>query len=191
MRRPWLGTSGIVIFAFMGIESAVGPSGESARSIPHRAARVFVALMAVCLLYLAVQAVAQGILGPSAWEPPGLRRWQPPRVPPSASVAASSCWSARWCRCSGFCLARGSSTRGLSSRWRATGSCRDRLLACMRTIGRRTCDRLLRARRARRSSLTGTFERLLIISNIAALLVYGMVALAALSAATPGGRRWR
>jgi len=58
-----LGTAGLVIFAFSGIESALAPSGEvrnPARTVPRAA---FVALGAATLLYLAIQGVALGILG--------------------------------------------------------------------------------------------------------------------------------
>ncbi|MEJ7812164.1 MAG: APC family permease, partial [Gemmatimonadaceae bacterium] len=60
-----LGTSGLLIFAFAGIEAALIPSGEvrdPARTVPRAA---FLALGVVTLLYLAVQAVALGILGPA------------------------------------------------------------------------------------------------------------------------------
>jgi amino acid transporter len=58
-----LGTAGIVIFAFSGIESALAPSGEvhaPARTVPRAS---FLALGAATVLYLAIQWVALGILG--------------------------------------------------------------------------------------------------------------------------------
>ena len=58
-----LGTAGIVIFAFSGIESALTPSGEvrtPSRTVPRAA---FVALGAATALYLAIQWVALGIEG--------------------------------------------------------------------------------------------------------------------------------
>lgn len=58
-----LGTAGIVIFAFSGIESALAPSGEvrnPTRTIPLSA---FIALGAATVLYLAIQWVALGIEG--------------------------------------------------------------------------------------------------------------------------------
>ena len=60
-----LGTAGIVIFAFSGIESALTPSGEvraPARTVPRAS---FLALLAATALYLAVQWVALGIRGPA------------------------------------------------------------------------------------------------------------------------------
>jgi APA family basic amino acid/polyamine antiporter len=57
------GACGILIFAFAGIEGALIPSGEvrdPARTVPRAA---IVALAGVTLLYLAIQLVAQGVLG--------------------------------------------------------------------------------------------------------------------------------
>lgn len=56
-------TSAMLIFAFLGVESALTPSGEvkdPARTVPRA---VFSALALVTILYLAIQLVAQGILG--------------------------------------------------------------------------------------------------------------------------------
>lgn len=56
-------TSVILIFAFMGIESALTPSGEvkdPARTVPRS---IFIALVSVACLYMAIQLVAQGVLG--------------------------------------------------------------------------------------------------------------------------------
>lgn len=58
-----LGTAGVVIFAFSGIESALSPSGEvrrPSRTVPLAA---FIALGAATALYLCVQWVALGIMG--------------------------------------------------------------------------------------------------------------------------------
>lgn len=58
-------TSIVLFFAFAGIESALVPSGEvkdPARTVPRA---LFIALVGVTLLYIAIQIVAQGILGPA------------------------------------------------------------------------------------------------------------------------------
>jgi APA family basic amino acid/polyamine antiporter len=58
-----LGTAGIVIFAFSGIEGSLIPSGEvknPAKTVPRAA---FIALGSATLLYLAIQFVALGIMG--------------------------------------------------------------------------------------------------------------------------------
>ncbi|HVX40393.1 MAG TPA: APC family permease [Gemmatimonadaceae bacterium] len=57
--------SAVLIFAFLGVESALVPSGEvhePSRTVPRA---IFIAMLAVTVLYLAVQIVTQGILGPS------------------------------------------------------------------------------------------------------------------------------
>jgi APA family basic amino acid/polyamine antiporter len=56
-------TTVILIFAFLGIESALTPSGEvrePARTVPRA---IFAALVLVTLLYMGIQIVAQGVLG--------------------------------------------------------------------------------------------------------------------------------
>ena len=55
----------VLIFAFSGIESALVPSGEvkdPARTVPRA---VFGAMLAITVLYIAIQLVAQGVLGPA------------------------------------------------------------------------------------------------------------------------------
>ncbi|HEX3158672.1 MAG TPA: amino acid permease [Gemmatimonadaceae bacterium] len=54
----------LLVFAFAGVESALVPSGEvkdPARTVPRA---LFVAMIGVTLLYIGIQVVAQGILGP-------------------------------------------------------------------------------------------------------------------------------
>jgi APA family basic amino acid/polyamine antiporter len=56
-------TSVMLIFAFMGIECALTPSGEvrdPARTVPRS---IFITLLTVAILYMAIQLVAQGVLG--------------------------------------------------------------------------------------------------------------------------------
>jgi APA family basic amino acid/polyamine antiporter len=56
-------TSVLLIFAFCGVESALLPSGEvkdSARTVPRA---IFVAMAGITVLYVALQVTAQGILG--------------------------------------------------------------------------------------------------------------------------------
>jgi amino acid transporter len=56
-------TAVLLIFAFMGVESALTPSGEvnnPARTVPRS---IFLALGITTLLYIALQVVSQGILG--------------------------------------------------------------------------------------------------------------------------------
>jgi len=53
----------LLVFAFLGVESALVPSGEvrdPARTVPRA---IFVAMIVVAVLYVAIQLVAQGLLG--------------------------------------------------------------------------------------------------------------------------------
>jgi amino acid transporter len=55
--------STVLIFAFLGVESALVPSGEvkdPSKTVPRA---IFIAMLGVTLLYLAIQVVTQGILG--------------------------------------------------------------------------------------------------------------------------------
>ena len=55
--------SAVLVFAFLGVETALVPSGEvrdSSRTVPRA---IFIAMVGITLLYLAVQLVTQGILG--------------------------------------------------------------------------------------------------------------------------------
>ena len=57
-------TSVMLIFAFLGVESALTPSGEvtnPARTVPRS---IFAALAITTLLYIGIQIVSQGVLGP-------------------------------------------------------------------------------------------------------------------------------
>ena len=59
----------VLIFAFAGIESALVPSGEvrdTARTVPRA---IFIAMAGITLLYIALQLVAQGVLGAAMREP--------------------------------------------------------------------------------------------------------------------------
>ena len=61
--------SAVLIFAFLGVESALVPSGEvidPARTVPRA---ICFAMVGITALYLAVQVVAQGILGPDSRRP--------------------------------------------------------------------------------------------------------------------------
>jgi APA family basic amino acid/polyamine antiporter len=58
-------TSIVLIFAFVGVEVALTPSGEvrdPARTVPRA---ILIALTSATVIYLAVQTVAQGVLGPA------------------------------------------------------------------------------------------------------------------------------
>jgi basic amino acid/polyamine antiporter, APA family len=174
-----LGTSGIVIFAFMGIESGLGPSGEvrdPSRTVPRAA---FLALLGVCALYLSVQAVAQGILGarlasteitPLA-EAAGAAVGEPGRmillVGATVSMLGLLCGAGLVNPRIVFALARdGFLPRYISGVHPVYRTPHRSIVLCAIVVVS--------------LALTGTFERLLIISNITGLIVYAMVALAAM-----------
>ena len=55
----------LLIFAFLGVESALVPSGEvvdPARTVPRA---IFIAMAVVTMVYMVIQFVAQGLLGPA------------------------------------------------------------------------------------------------------------------------------
>lgn len=58
-------TSILLVFAFSGIESALVPSGEvrdPSRTVPRA---IFIAMIGITVLYVVLQLVAQGVLGPA------------------------------------------------------------------------------------------------------------------------------
>ena len=174
-----LSTSGLVIFAFTGIESATATSGEvrnPSTTVPRAA---FLALLAVCVLYLAVQAVAQGVLGQN------LAR---ANITPLADAAALFAGEA------GRTLMLAGATLSTLGFLFGSGLADPRFVYALARDG--FLPRYLAAihpsfRTPHRSiiaflglvtvlALTGTFERLLVIANVSGLLVYAMVALSAI-----------
>ena len=174
-----LSTSGIVIFAFMGIESGLGPSGEvrdPSRTVPRAA---FLALLGVCVLYLAVQAVAQGVLGAALGST---------RITPLAEAAGAVAGEP------GRTIMLAGATISMLGLLLGAGLVNPRIVYALARDGflpRYIAGVHPAYRTPHRSivvcaivvvsmALTGTFERLLIISNITGLIVYAMVALSAL-----------
>jgi basic amino acid/polyamine antiporter, APA family len=182
-----IATSGILVFAFMGIEGALAPSGEvrePSRTVPRA---IFLALLCVCALYLSVQTVAQGILGPALVST---------RITPLAEAAGAAVGPAgRTIMLLGasvsmlgflfgaglanprvvFALARdGFLPRFIAAVHPAYRTPHWAIVTCMLVVGA-----LL---------LSGTFERLLIISNVSGMLLYMMVALAAIALRRRGVR---
>ena len=172
------GTSGIVIFAFMGIESAVGPSGEvrdPSRTVPRA---VFLALLGACALYLAVQAVAQGILGTALATTPitplaaaaGLAVGEPGRMVMLAGAAVSMLGLLL-----GACLVNPRIVFAL-----ARDGFLPRYIAGVHPTYHTPHRAIVMCALVSLAlTLTGTFERLLVISNISGLLVYAGVSSAA------------
>jgi basic amino acid/polyamine antiporter, APA family len=175
-----LATSGIVIFAFMGIESSLAPSGE-VRDPHHTVPRAaFLALLAVCVLYLSVQAVAQGILGPAL----GTTRITPLAAAADAAVGGPG----RAIMLAGATVSMLGALLGsfLINPRIVFAMARDhflpRYIAAVHPVYR-TPHRAIVASAivVVAMAVTGTFERLLIISNISGLIVYALVALSAVA----------
>lgn len=171
-------TAGVIILAFLGIESALQPSGEvrePERTVPRAA---LTAMAGVVALYVSVQLVSQGILG-SALASEG--------VSPLASAAGSAYGSgARTimlaaAAASMFGNLSGSILAGPRSVF-ALGRDRflPRVLAGVHPT-RRTphVAILVYAAVSLALGLSGTFVQLAILVNLASLLVYIVVALAA------------
>jgi amino acid transporter len=174
-----MSASGVLIFAFLGIEGALQPSGEvhdPSRTVPRA---VFLAIAGVVVLYIAIQAVAQGLLGP---ELPA------DRVAPLAQAAATVVGPAGrtlmlvGATVSMFGFLCGTVLTGPRSLFAfAQAGLSPRVLAAVHP-SRRTPHVAIGVYVviALGLGLSGSFESLLILTNFSALLVYIGVAIAAL-----------
>ena len=173
-----MSTSGVLIFAFMGIEGALQPSGEvrdPSRTVPRA---VFLAIAGVVVLYIAIQVVAQGLLGA---ELPS------DRVAPLAQAAAMVVGPA------GRTLMLVGATVSMFGFLCGTVLTGPRSLFAFAQAG--LAPRALAAVHASRHTphvaivvyvaisfglaLSGSFESLLVLTNVSGLLVYIGVAVAA------------
>jgi amino acid transporter len=173
-------TTGMLIFAFVGVESALMPTGEvrdASRTVPLA---TMLALAAATLLYLAVQTVAIGLLGPSLAQD---------TVAPLASAARTFAGDA------GAALLLAGATISMLG-W-ATGA----ILAAPRTLFAMSRDgslpRWLSAVHPQHHtphaaiivygvliiavSATGTFAQLAVLASMAVLCVYVLGAIAVLA----------
>ena len=172
------GTAGLIILAFLGIESALQPSGEvrsPERTVPRAA---LAATAAVVLLYVAVQIVAQGVLGPALADEsvtPLATAAGSAYGPPARTMMLAAAVASMFGNLCGSILA---GPRGLF----ALG--RDRFLPVALAAvhpSRRTphIAVVVYVTVALAFGLSGTFEQLAILVNLSSLLVYIVVALAA------------
>lgn len=171
-------TSLLLIFAFAGIECALVPSGEvrdSARTVPRAIA---LAMVGITTLYIALQVVAQGILGS------GLAQ---ATVSPLADAAGASMGG--WAR---MLLLAGATISMLGYLGGMTLSMPRMLFALARDgFLPRALTRVDPVHHAPRAAIvvqslialtlaiTGTFEKLAVIANVSALALYFGCALAA------------
>jgi amino acid transporter len=178
-------TSLLLIFAFAGIECALVPSGEvrdTARTVPRAIA---VAMLFITALYITLQVVAQGVLGP------GLAQ---ATAAPLADTAGASLGG--WAR--SILLAGASiSTFGylggmtLSMPRMLFALARDgflpRTLAAVHPDHRSPQPAIVvQSAITLALAATGTFEQLAILANVSALALYFGCALAAWKLATDG-----
>ena len=175
---PIMSTTGLLIFAFLGIEGALQPSGEvhaPSRTVPRA---VFLAMGGVVALYLSIQIVAQGLLGPALPND---------RVAPLADAAATIVGpSGRsfllvGATISMFGFLCGTVLTGPRSLFAfAKDGLAPRVLAAVHP-SRRTPHVAIGTyvTIALGLALSGSFEGLLVLTNVSALLVYIGVALSA------------
>ena len=170
-------TSTVLIFAFLGVESALTPSGEvtnPARTVPRS---IFAALAITTVLYIGIQVVSQGVLGADL---------AASTKAPLAEVAGRAFGNAGrllilvGAAISTFGYVAGdmlASPRGLYALGRdgllpaATGKVHDRFATPHVSI-------IIHAMFCAALALTGTFVTLAILSVLAALIVYLVCCLA-------------
>jgi amino acid transporter len=170
--------AGVLIFAFLGIEGALQPSGEvraPERTVPRA---VGLAIVAVVVLYISVQTVAQGLLGPDLPND---------RVAPLAAAAGTVAGApGRTLMLVGgtvsmFGFLCGTVLTGPRSLFAfARSGLAPRAMGAVHP-SRRTphVAIIVYVVIALTLGLSGSFERLLVLTNVSALLVYIGVAIAA------------
>jgi len=171
-------TSVLLIFAFSGVESALTPSGEVknvARTVPRA---VLVAMIGITLLYISLQLVAQGMLGADlATSPTPLadaagRMWGPA----GRTLLLIGAIVSMFGYVSGMTLAVPRALFAFARDGflpRAVASVHPRFRTphvAIATQSALVCT----------LAITGTFERLAILANLATLILYGACCLAAL-----------
>jgi amino acid transporter len=173
-----MSAAGVLIFAFLGIEGALQPSGEvrsPERTVPRA---VGLAIGAVVVLYISVQTVAQGLLGPDLPND---------RVAPLAAAAGTVVGAPGrtlmlvGATISMFGFLCGTVLTGPRSLFAfARGGLAPRAMGAVHP-SRRTphVAIIVYVALALALGLSGSFERLLVLTNVSALLVYIGVAIAA------------
>lgn len=169
-------TSLLLIFAFAGVETALVPSGEvrdTARTVPRAIA---LAMAGITLLYIALQVSAQGILGPAL----------PGAATPLADAAGSAFGGpGRMLLLAGAVVSMFGYLGGMTlSVPRAVFAMANdgflpRALAAVHPVHRTPHVAIVtQSLAALVLAVTGTFERLAILANVAALALYFGCALA-------------
>ena len=171
-------TSLLLIFAFAGIECALVPSGEvrdTARTVPRAIA---VAMIAITILYVALQVVAQGILGD--------RLSQSTAAPLAEAAGAAMGGWARSLLLAGAAISTFGYLGGmtLSMPRMLFALARDgflpRTLAAVHPVNRTPQTAIIvQSVLTLALAASGTFEQLAILANVSALALYLGCALAA------------
>ena len=172
-------TAGFIILAFLGMESALQPSGEvrnPERTVPRAA---LLAMGAVVVLYISVQLVAQGILGSATLAGEGVAPLATAAGavygPLARTIMLAAAAASMFGNLSGAILAGPRSVFALG---------RDgflpRALARVHPVRHTPHVAIVTyAVVGLTLGLTGTFEQLAVLVNLASLLVYIVIALAA------------
>jgi basic amino acid/polyamine antiporter, APA family len=170
-------TSLLLIFAFAGVETALVPSGEvrdTARTVPRAIA---LAMAGITLLYIALQVSAQGLLGPAL----------PGAATPLADAAGLAFGGGgRLLLLAGAAISMFGYLGGMTLSVpravfaMASDGFLPRALAAVHPVHRTPHAAILtQSLAALVLAVTGTFERLAILANVAALALYFGCALAA------------
>lgn len=171
-------TSVLLIFAFSGVESALTPSGEVknvARTVPRA---VFVAMVGITLLYISLQLVSQGLLGADLATSPTPLADAAGRVfgPAGRTLLLVGAIVSMFGYVSGMTLAVPRALFAFARDGflpRAVASVHPRFRTPHVAIA-------LQSALVCAIAITGTFERLAILANLAVLILYGGCCLAAL-----------
>jgi len=171
-------TSVLLIFAFSGIESALTPSGEVknvAKTVPRA---VFVAMGGITLLYISLQLVSQGLLGPDLATSPTPLADAAGRVfgPAGRTLLLVGAIVSMFGYVSGMTLAVPRALFAFARDGflpRSVASVHPRFRTPHVAIA-------LQSALVCALAITGTFERLAILANLATLILYGACCLAAL-----------
>lgn len=170
---PSLGDMGrtamLLLFAFSGMEVALGPSGEvrnPARTVPRA---LLMALALVVVLYIAIQLVAQGILGAELVTSKAALADASRRITPGAGVflavgAAVSMF--------GFLSGEVLGSSRLLFAFARDGTLPSRLAVVHPRFRTPTVAIVLHAMIACALALSGTFVRLAILSTVALVVIY-------------------
>jgi APA family basic amino acid/polyamine antiporter len=171
-------TAGLIFLAFAGIESALQPSGEvrnPERTVPRAA---LAAMAGVVVLYVSVQLVAQGILGPALVDEgvaPLATAAGTAYGPPARALMLAAAVASMFGNLCGAVLGGPRSVFALG---------RDgflpRVLASVHPVRHTPHVAILTFATASLAiGLSGTFEQIAILTNLAVLSVYLVIALAA------------